>query len=145
VRQDQKLIEPEDLKIIWLRDINQLGRRYVGGWVRRGLNMLDFSSNELDSFLHLLKLSGPCNFAKRDIIYDNLSLMSPESIGGSIMNRKRFNLIVIVWHYLNQSYYRRIDKTAYDQLGPHYQIERKIIRRFEGYYKLNLKVKNLEI
>jgi len=70
--------------------------------------------------------------------------MSTESIGGPIMNRKRFNLLVIVWHYSNQSYYKRIDDGAYHQRGSQYLIERKIIRKFEGYYKLNLKVKNLE-
>ena len=141
VRQCQKIIEPENLKTIWLRDINQLGRRYIRGWVRRGLNILDFSPNELDSFLYLLKLSGPCNFAKRDIIYDNLIIQVPESARGLLMDRKRFNLIIIMWHYLNQEYFRRSDKDAYHQLGPSYKIKRKILRRFEGYYKLSSKVK----
>ena len=96
VRQCRKIIQPEDLKKIWLRDINQLGRRYIRGWVRRGLNMLDFSSNELDSFLYLLKLSGRCNFAKRDIIYDNIIIQVPESARCFQMDRKRFNFIIIM-------------------------------------------------
>jgi hypothetical protein len=49
-----------------------------------------------------------------------------------------------MWHYLNQEYFRRLDKDAYDQLGPLYQINPKIIRRFEGYYKLKLKAKNVD-
>ena len=63
--------------------------------------------------------------------------MVPETNRSLIMDRKRFNLLIIMWHYLNQTYFRKLDKLAYHQLGPYYKIERKIIRRFEGYYKLN--------
>jgi len=145
VRQCRKIIEPENLKKIWLRDINILGRRYRRGWVQRGVNRLDISFGELEAFLYLIRLSGPCDFAKRDIIYNNLIIQVPESSRSLLMNRKRFHLLIIMWHYLNQEYFRRLDKDAYDQLGPFYKIKPKIIRRFEGYYELNLKVKNLEI
>lgn len=141
----QKINKNEDLKSIWLRDINKLGRRYIVGWFKRGLNKLEIRLDELESFLYLIELCGPCNFAKRNIMYDSLKLMSPESTGGPIMDRKRFNLLIITWHYLNQLYFRRLDKSAYHQLGPHCKVGRKIIRRFEGYYKLNSKTNNLEL
>jgi hypothetical protein len=140
-----KINKKEDLKSIWLRDINKLGRRYIAGWFIRGVNRLEISLNELECFLYLIKLCGPCNFAKRNIMYDSLKLMSPESTGGPIMDRRRFNLIIITWHYLNQLYFRRLDKTAYHQLGPQYKVGRKIIRRFEGYYKLNSNTNNMEL
>ena len=141
----QMINKSENLKNIWLRDINILGRRYRRGWVRRGVNRLDISFGELEAFLYLIRLSGPCDFAKRDIIYNNLIIQVPESSRSLLMDRKRFHLLIIMWHYLNQEYFRRLDKDAYDQLGPFYKIKPKIIRRFEGYYELNLKVKSLEI
>ena len=63
--------------------------------------------------------------------------MSPESTGGPIINRKRFNLLVIMWYYL-----RRIDIVAYNQLDIYYKVEVKLIRRFERYYELYLNVKS---
>jgi hypothetical protein len=132
----------ENLKNIWLRNINILGRRYIGGWVRGGVNRLDISFHELEAFLYLIQLSGHCDFAKRDIIYNNLIKQVPESSRSLLMDRKRFHLLIIMWHYLNQEYFRRSDKDAYHQLGPSYKIKRtKILRRFEGYYKLSSKVK----
>jgi hypothetical protein len=117
----------ENLKNIWLQNINILGRRYIGGWVRRGVNRLDISFDELEAFLYLIQLSGYCDFAKRDIIYNNLIIQVSESDKSLLMNRKRFHLLIIMWHYLNQEYFRRSDKDAYDQLGPFYNIKPKII------------------
>jgi len=141
----QMINKSENLKKIWLQNINILGRRYIGGWVRRGVNRLDISFVELEAFLYLIQLSGHCDFAKRDIIYNNLIIQVPESDKSLLMDRKRFHLLIIMWHYLNQEYFRRLDKDAYDQLSSFYKIKPKIIRRFEGYYELNLKVKSLEI
>ena len=137
----QMINKSENLKNIWLRNINILGRRYIRGWVRRGVNRLDIRFDELEAFLYLIQLSGHCDFAKRDIIYNNLIIQVPESSRSLLMDRKRFHLLIIMWHYLNQEYFRRSDKDAYDQLGSFYKIEPKIIRRFEGYYKLSSKVK----
>ena len=96
MRQGREIKEPENLKKIWVRDINNLGRRYIRGWVRRGINRLDISLDELEAFLYLIQISGPCNFAKRDIIYNNFIIQVPESARGLVMDRKRFNLIIIM-------------------------------------------------
>jgi hypothetical protein len=69
------------------------------------------------------ELSGPCDFAKRDIIYNNLIIQVPESSRSLLMDRKRFHLLIIMCHYLNQEYF---DKDAYDQLGPFYKIKPKL-------------------
>ena len=141
VKQDPGLVLNEDLKMVWLRDINIFGRRYIKGWVRRGLNRLDTSYCEFNSFLNLIKLSGPCNFAKRDLMYDDLKVLCLEREYGLLISRKRFKLLVIAWHYVNQSYFQRKDLIAFQQLAPAYQIDSKVLRRFEGYYQMRLKTK----
>lgn len=136
MKQDPELVGNEELENIWLRDINLYGRRYIKGWVRRGLNRLDTSYYEFKAFLYLIKLSGPCNFAKRDLMYDNLKILCPEQEVGLVISRKRFKLLVIAWHYVNQAYFRRKDLIAYQQLSPAYQVDSNVIRRFEGYYQM---------
>ena len=143
--QDRKIEDKGKLQILWHRDINYYGRKYIKGWVRRGLNRWDITFDEFKSFLYLIHMSGYCNFAKRDEIYDRLIILSPESSRGYIMARKRFHLILIAWHYVNQAYYRRNKEFAYQQLSPFYQVESKVIRRFEGYYHLRPKTKIVEL
>ena len=107
--------------------------------------MLDFSSNELDLFSYLLRLSNHCKFVKRGIIYNNIILVVSESSRNILMDRKCFNLLIIMWHYLDQTYLRRTDKGIYNYLDLYYKIERKNIRTFGEYYKLNFKVKRIEL
>ena len=142
---DPELVKMEALENLWLQDINYYGRKYIKGWVRRGLNRFDTSFCEFKSFLYLIKLSGYCNFAKRDLIYDSLKVLCPESKGGLIISRNRFKLLMIAWHYVNQAYFRRKDQVAYQQLSPGYQVDSKVIRRFERYYQMRLWTKIREI
>jgi len=143
--QDREIEDNDKIQNLGHRDINYYGRKYIKGWVIRGLNRWDITFDEFKSFLYLIKMSGYCNFAKRDEIYDHLTVLSPESSRGYIMVRKRFHLIVIAWHYVNQAYYRRNNQSAYQQLSPFYQVESKVIRRFEGYYCLRSKTKTVEL
>jgi len=134
--QDLEIDDKDKIQNLWHRDINCYGRKYIPGWRRRGLNRLDISVDEFRSFLYLIQMSGTCNFAKRNEVYSNLTLLLPESTRTNFMSRKRFNLIVIAWHYVNQAYFRRKQQLAYQQLSPFYQVESKVIRRFEGYYRM---------
>ena len=143
--QDRKIGDNAKLQNLWYRDINYYGRKNIPGWTRRGLHRLDISFDEFKTFLYLIKMSGYCNFAKRDEIYNSLTVVSPESDGNHIMNRKRFHLIIIAWHYVNQAYFRREHQLSYQQLSPFYQVEEKVIRRFEGYYQLRTKPKKIEL
>jgi hypothetical protein len=138
--QDREIEDNDKIQNIWHhRDINYYGRKYIPGWRIRGLNRLDITFNKFRSFLYLIQMSGTCNFAKRNEIYTNLTLLHPESTRTNLMSRKRFNLIVIAWHYVNQAYFRRKQQLAYQQLSPFYQVEDKVIRRFECYYQLRQK------
>ena len=143
--QDREIEDNDKIQNLWHRDINYYGRKYIPGWRRRGLNRLDISFDEFRSFLYLIQMSGTCNFAKRNEIYDNLILLCPESTRSNLMSRKRFNLIVIAWHYVNQAYFKRKQQLHYQQLLPFYQVESKVIRRFEGYYHLRPKTKTVEL
>ena len=139
VLQDRKLGDEEDLENLWHVDINYFGRKFIKGWVVRGVNRWDISFNEFKSFLYLIQMSGSCNFAKRDEIYNKVIITSPESMGGYILSRKRFNLIIIAWHYVNQAYFRRKDPNSYLQIPTFFRIDASVIKRFEGYYQVRLK------
>jgi len=143
--QDRKIGDEAKLQSLWHRDINYYGRRYIPGWTRSGLHRLDISFDEFKTFLYLIKTSGYCNFAKRDEIYNSLTVLTPESTGDHIMSRKRFHLIIIAWHYVNQAYFRREQQLSYQQLSPFYQVEDQVIRRFEGYYQLRPKTNKVEL
>jgi len=143
--QDREIGDNDKIQKIWHQDINYYGRKHIPGWRRRGLNRLDISFDEFRSFLYLIQISGTCNFAKRNEIYNNIILLPPESTRSNLMSRKRFNLIVIAWHYVNQAYFRRKQQFHYQQLLPFYQVESKVIRRFEGYYCPRPKTKTVEL
>lgn len=143
--QDRMIQDKAKIQNLWYRDINYYGRKYIPGWTRRGLHRLDISFDEFKTFLYLIQLSGNCNFAKRDDIYNSLTVVSPESTGDHYMSRKRFHLIIIAWHYVNQAYFRRKEQLSYQQLLPFYQVEEKVIRRFESYYRLRTKTKKIEL
>jgi hypothetical protein len=143
--QDRMIQDKAKLQNVWHRDINYYGRKYIPGWTRRGLHRLDISFDEFKTFLYFIKMSGYCNFAKRDEIYDSLTIMTPESTRDHYMSRKRFHLIIIAWHYVNQVYFRREQQLSYQQLSPFYQVEDKVIRRFESYYRLRTKTKKIDL
>ena len=145
VIQDRKLGDEEDLENLWHLDINNFGRRFIKGWVVRGVNRWDISFYEFKSFLYLIHMSGSCNFAKRDEIYNKVIITSPESTGGYILSRKRFNLIIIAWHYVNQAYFRRKDPNSYLQIPPFFRIDARVLKRFEGYYQVRSRYKGVEL
>jgi hypothetical protein len=95
-----------------------------------------FVSKTTDFFTSA-SVAGP--FAKRDKIYNKVIITSPESMGGYILSRKRFNLIIIAWHYVNQAYFRRKDPNSYLQIPTFFRIDASVIKRFEGYYQVRLK------
>ena len=67
----------EELLKSWYSKAVYLGRKYIKGWVKRSRDTIDISFYELRLFLYRVKLIGPCNFLKRNEIYDNiLSLVS---------------------------------------------------------------------
>jgi len=146
VLDSRELDKSEELLKLWYGKTNDLGRKYIKGWVRRGRDIIDITFNEFKLFLYIIKSIGHCNFLKRNEIYDNiLSVVSfSETISSEPINRKRFNLIMIAWNYLNQSYFRE-SKVFYDELYPFYQVESYIIRKFESYYGLKymgIKIEN---
>ena len=136
----RKLDKSEELINLWYSKTNDLGRKYIKGWVKRGLDTINISLYEFKSFLYIIKLTGPCNFFKRKEIFDNIrSNMNPSETPASVLiTWKRFNIIMIAWNYLNQSYFRN-SKAMFEELQPFYQVEAHIIRKFESYYGLKLK------
>jgi hypothetical protein len=133
----RKLEKSEELINLWYSKTIDLGRKYIKGWVKRGLDTINILLYEFKSFLYIIKLTGNCNFLKRNDIYDNIrSVMNPSETSTSVLiNRRRFNIIMIAWSYLNQSYFRN-SKALYEDLQPFYQTETHIIRKFESYYGL---------
>ena len=62
--------------------------------------------------------------------------MNPFETSASVLiTCKSFNIIMIAWNYLNQSYFRN-SKSMYEELKPFYQAEANIIRKFESFYGL---------
>ena len=49
--QDREILEDKGkLEISWHRDINYYGRKYIKGWVRRGLSRWDITFDEFKSY-----------------------------------------------------------------------------------------------
>ena len=133
----RKFGKSEELLILWYRKTIDLGRKYIKGWVKRSQDTLNISFNEFESFLYILKMTGSCNFMKRNKIYDDMLSIINRSGTTTIdlINRKRFNLVMIAWTYVNQSFFRG-NIAFYEELLPFFQVECSIIRKFESYYVL---------